>query len=485
MTDRIDMLVEGQKYMVARALAMILSAIGTILFANVLGAGGLGEFYIYIVVAALCIKPASGVAVAVERAVSDHTTTDDGTSVSTGLLIGLLLGCVVAAVGWLLYRGTFSAGIHDYWIPLEQQLLLITLVPSWSLYEVASRAFSGAGHPGDSTIIDATRGGIETVVQIVLVVWGLGVTGLLAGATLATAAFVPIYLSQGAVTIATPSLSAGRRLLSFAKYSSVTRLAERVHRSGDVLLIGFFLGPAATGIYEVAIRALRYTKYVGRAIKRPLLVSVSQDAQTTTEAMRTLNRTGGYAGFASLLAIPLAVFYGEELLRLIYGPEFGDGAIILIAAGVYYTLLTHSEVLSEFLHGLDRPKPVTASIVTAALARVLVSILLLPAFGLYGIVGAMLCAELLRVSILLYGVFISTAQQYVPTQVGYQLVGLCGAMSVGWVLTAVFPTTLISVSIGVVAVAAVYLVIVGLLDVVVRQTVHSTLSTTASYVSRR
>ena len=484
MADRIDMLVEGRKYMLARALAMVLSAIGTILFANVLGAGGLGEFYIYIVVAALCVKPASGVAVAVERAVSDHSTTDDGASVSSGLVISLFLGCVIATVGWLLYRGTFTAGLHDYWLPLEQQLLLLTLVPSWSLYEVASRAFSGAGHPGDSTIIDAIRGGMETLVQIALVVGGLGVTGLLAGAALTTAAFVPVYLSRQAVTIETPSLSASRRLLSFAKYSSVTRFAERVHRSGDVLLIGFFLGPAASGIYEVAIRALRYTKYVGRAIKRPLLVSVSQDAKTTGEAVGTLNATGGYAGFASLLAIPVAVFYGEELLRLIYGAEFGEGAVILVAAGVYYTLLTHSEVLSEFLHGIDRPKPVTASIVTAAIARVLVAVLLLPTVGLYGIVGAMLCAELLRISILWYAVFSTTTQRYLPTQVEYQLLGLCSAMSVGWVLTTLFPVTSGPVIGGAVAVAAVYLVVVGLLDVAVRRTFRSTLSTTVSYVSR-
>lgn len=472
-SGKIDMLLEGQKFMAARVLAMVITAVGTIIFANVLGAGGLGSFYIYVVLAAFCVKPASGVAVAVERAVSDRASSDEGTYVSTGLAIALAVGTVLGLGGWTVYRVSFEIGAHSYWLPLEQQILLVVLVCSWSLYEVASRAFSGAGHPGDSTIIDAAQSGCETVFQLGFVAVGLGVTGLLAGTTVATAAFVPVFLSRRAVEVSPPSWPAAGRILSFAKYSAVTRLAERIHRSADTLLIGFFLGPAATGIYEIAVRAVRHTKYVGYAIKRPLLVSVSQDTETTAQAVEKLNATGGYAGIASLLSIPVAILYGEQLLSLVYGDEFGAGVVILVAAGVYFSSLTHSEVLGEFLHGIGRPKPVTVSIVVAASVRVGAALVFLPQFGLEGIVPAMIAAEASRVSILWYAVFTATSNAYLPSQIGYQLSAVAGALAVGLVLTPLLPGGVFSTVVGISVLVGVYLLCILLLDTTVRRTVRS------------
>ncbi len=408
---------EGQKILIGKFIAAFSGFVGIIIYANILGATGLGLYYISHAVATLASKPGEGIGISIERINSSIDTNQNKYNSIGIIMIGIYILCI-SFLAILIYQNVYTLRVNTP--PDSIVYLTILLFPFFCIYMLLGRIYSGLGEPGDSVMIDAWRGIIETILQITLLLLGFGVEGLIMGTIISTIIAMLYLLFFTPISFSKPKRKFINPIMEFARWSIISVSIKDMYIRFDTLLIGFIVSPAAVGIYESTMRIVTPSKYVGYAIERPLLVRVSQERSKNNSVKHLVNSITPYS---SSLAVPLlfgALFTSQDLLKFLYGSEFISGAPILIAGAMYYTIYTHSNVLSEFIHGYNKPSFVTRSIIVSVLTRVSLSVLFLSYFGLIGIIPSIIIAETIRFLLLRYFINDICSVSYNPYKIKTQ-----------------------------------------------------------------
>ena len=408
---------ESRRTSIAKYLDALTGLIGIIVFANVIGASGLGLYYILSALNRIGNRPATGISTANEHFISSQEQ-DRDSFISTAVMLGFFASLIVSIIAYGSY--TYIPLLDQFEVPRSAFYALIILIVSSSLFQLGRGSYSGVGRPASAEFVNASRGVIETTIQVFAVISGYGVAGMLIGTAVSAVIGFLYMMLKPSVEIGTPSVSKAKELLSYARWSMVTRIIDALYKRMDTLILGFLVSPAATGVYSATRRVVQPVRIIGFGVKRPMIISVSQYDSVTDELHEKLNSLGGYAG---ILGIPLifgAIVVGEGLLEILYSPEFVEGYLILIGSAVYYTFVSHNSVLSEFVHGMSEPKIVTYSLIVATLLRSTVAVFLVYQFGLNGVVPAMVLSAVVRFGLLYVMIKSSTGQYYSPHRVKYQ-----------------------------------------------------------------
>jgi O-antigen/teichoic acid export membrane protein len=171
-------------------------------------------------------------------------------------------------------------------------------------------------------------------------------------------------------------------ILRFGLQEHAGNLAQHLNLRLDLLLVGIFLGPLATGIYTVSIALAEIVWFVPDAVGTVLLPRVALgDPKTARAATASACRIS--LGAATLVALSLAVS-GAALIRLLYGAAFLPAWMPLLGLLPGTLLLTVSKVLSKYLSGIGRPSLVARASGYSLVATVLLDLLCIPLWGLMG-----------------------------------------------------------------------------------------------------
>lgn len=173
-------------------------------------------------------------------------------------------------------------------------------------------------------------------------------------------------------------------------------LAISVYTSLDSVMLGFINGDNAVGLYDMAVKAKTVTLSLINAISGVLLPRLSYYvAQNARELYNeTLKKS---IRIIFMIAVPLTVLFEIEALDVIIilgGKEY-IGAVpcmriimpILLISG--FSNITGNQILIP--HGLD--KYYTKAVVCGAIVDVVLNILLMPRYSIYGAALATLIAE--------------------------------------------------------------------------------------------
>lgn len=413
--EPVDINREGRLATIANFVDGLSGFLGLIIFANVLGASGLGLYYIATSIAVIAARPAGGLGLAVEKHGSANAE-ELNTFTSTGGFVAVLYAVAVTALAGVAYH------ILPFHVPLPVFIAALGLFCALCAYSLLNRAYSGIGETGRAVSLDAARGIIQTIFQVLLLWVGLGAVGLLLGTIFATLLAIGYLLNCTPLSLTTPTRDAFHTLWKFAKWSIPTEVSRRLYRNADTVIIGLLLSPTAVGFYEAAIRLLVPARHFAMGIQRPLLVRASQDQSSGSDTQSLLDSVAPYA---SLLAVPMlagGIVIGKDLLALLYDPSFVAGYPILVGGALYYVFATHSRVLSGYLHGVNVPQTVTASTVLGSGTRAVATVGFILLFGLPGVALSIVGAELVRFSALSYGLRRITGAVYIPRQVLTQVI---------------------------------------------------------------
>jgi O-antigen/teichoic acid export membrane protein len=178
--------------------------------------------------------------------------------------------------------------------------------------------------------------------QVAGVIWGNLAAAMALGSLYAVCASLLIRRACGA-PVGAGKLSAlkseRRQLLCFFSYNHLTALTLLVPQQLDVLLLGYFRGPAEAGYYRLAKNVAEVVEY----LRVPLFsVSYAQLARISgadqPQAIRDMTRRLALWGLplgvavvagAALLPFVLPLFVGER-----YSPAVLAAQILIVAAGV-------------------------------------------------------------------------------------------------------------------------------------------------------
>ncbi|MGX1101479.1 flippase [Amorphus sp. MBR-141] len=152
----------------------------------------------------------------------------------------------------------------------------------------------------------------------------------------------------------------------------------------DIFLVNMFLGPAATGLYTVAVRLVEQLWMISSAVSTVLLPRLS--AMVGDDAGRgALTSLVTRATFhVTLLASGLLAVMAEPLIDILFGSRFQDASIVLFVLLPGVVLISGGRVIANDLAARGRVGLNLYLAILTLVLNTLGNILLIPAFGIIG-----------------------------------------------------------------------------------------------------
>lgn len=390
--------------------------LGTVLFARVLGPTGLGGFYLLLTLVKFADRPIHGATVAVKKRYSEYDAPE-------GQIFGAML---LTAVGYVAIGGTVAFLARD-WLQAFTTVpgawvLFTTLLATSTGFHTIQKLLAGRGLVGVQTWNDTLRSLLTLPAQVGLVATlavisdtslvtlvlspptqcvvqtGAGSAAMGYGLALATVAVLPIGLYYVQTWPRIPSRSTLSSLWSFARYSVLSSVVGKTQGRFDILLLGAFVGTAATGAYEVADRLTVPAMFLAGVATTGLMTKVS-NRHSREKPFRT--DVKNVLSYASLFSVPLffgALVVGETVVRTIYGTEFAGAGAILVGLAAGQLLTTQTKVYRTVLDGIDEPRVGLRINAVALVVNLGLGVTLVVPFGVLGVVAATVVADVVKLA---------------------------------------------------------------------------------------
>ena len=401
----------------------VVGFLSTVYFATELGATRLGVFFLFeAVLSTLATVGDFGIRGAVEKRISEGTAPGQILGAAILLKVGLIgaLGVVV-----VLFRGPING-----YVGADVALLLVVTTLLYELSTLTVHVLRAELRADETAVLYFLRLVTYVVVAVGLLQIGLGVWALLYGVV---AGYV-VLLVAGAARVSTRPAVPGREhvrtLIDYAKFNGIWGLGGHVYNTKDLLVIGFFLSSAHVAGYELAWRVTLMTAVVGGVVANTVFAQLSAwNASGEVDAIRTTLRDGTTA--ALFLVIPAfagVALLSEELLGLVFGPEYVLAAAAFVVLMGEKVVAAVNVVLDAAVRAVDRPDIGAGATVVSLTLNVGLNLLLVPRYGLVG--GAAATGLAMLVNTVLLGWFLRriVPVEFALTDIGWS-VGAAGAMA--------------------------------------------------------
>lgn len=212
---------------------------------------------------------------------------------------------------------------------------------------------------------------------------------------------IPLLIPFGKINL---NLLEGWRILRSSGYLTVTRMLRAIIYSFDIVLIGFWLGERAVGLYTAPYRICFVFVAIAAAIHISYLPSITRAfADGIEQAQEVANRA---INLGATIAAPMVVggmILAAPLLEFIFGAEYIEGAmafrLLLLSIGfIFIHAVNHNLLLVS-----NRTRTEMNFYIIAAAINVGLNLIFIRR---YGIVGAATVTALVEGLTLLMGLFV-------------------------------------------------------------------------------
>ena len=355
---------------------------GTVVLARFLGRSRYGTYVVVMsVLAWAAVAGNLGISAAVRKRVSEQDGVD---YVVPGILAQLALYIVVAVLLWVCHPV-----LNDY-MGIEVTMVVIVLLLGHLAVSLVTSILDGQHMVHVSSVLQPLQKTVQSILQAVLVISGLGLTGAFAGYFVGAAATVAVGGYFVSSQLEVPSIKDFKRLKSYAQFSWFARIRGQTFMSMDTLILAVFVANSVVGGYKAAWNLASIFATFSIAIQRTLFPEMSALAsqQGATDEISGLFRESlTYAGLIIIPGVTGSVLLGDIILR-VYGEGFASGYYILIILGVARLIYGYQSQFLNTIDALDYPElTFRVNIVFIALNLVL-NIALSARFGWYGAAAA-------------------------------------------------------------------------------------------------
>ncbi|GJM61296.1 oligosaccharide flippase family protein [Persicobacter diffluens] len=170
-----------------------------------------------------------------------------------------------------------------------------------------------------------------------------------------------------------------KRLLGFGKFSIGTLIGSNLLKSADTYLINYFLGPAATALYNIPLRLTEMLEIPLRALAQTALPKISKAANqnSKTEVSQLFAQ---YTTFASIIYFPmllLAFLLAPWLVEFVGGAAYRETYPIFRIFLVAAIFLPLDRFTGITLDAVNLPQINLKKVVLMALCNVMGDVLIL------------------------------------------------------------------------------------------------------------
>lgn len=215
---------------------------------------------------------------------------------------------------------------------------------------------------------------LGAIIGIAMALSGMGVWSLVAQSLVINAATIPLYwyFSKWRPKMSF-SIVHAREIFSFSAYVMCTSLLYLVNKKVDQLLIGFFLGTTALGIYSIALRLAENIDNTVNQVVGTVFFPVMSNKQENLEAFHDVL----HKAFRVVGVITFPVYVGlslvaADLLPLLYGAKWIEGVPVMQVISFFFLYQAMLRVNNIAITAAGQPKIILWLHIFSTLIQVLV-----------------------------------------------------------------------------------------------------------------
>jgi O-antigen/teichoic acid export membrane protein len=392
----------------------VVGLVSSVILARALGPGGYGLFYVALAVANLFQNPVTGWGQACRKRITE-THFDESEAMGSLLLVVTTMTIVGVPVVYLSLRLVTENDL----LPAAVPVLFVSLSAYWSLKTV----LSGRENFSLSVWSDVVQTVLKVGLQVVLVLLGFEVWGMIGGAVLGSLAVLPLVYRWIGVRPSMPSRESLRSIAAFARWSIPNGFVGTSLSQMDVVLLGWLATASAAGDYRVSYALSMPAVFLAGVIGTGLVGRVS-NLESRNESWRADYHNA--LSFSSILAVPLffgGVALGSELVVAVYSDQYAGAGAFLVSLVLYQLLVTQTAPRTSIIDALDRPETNFRISLVALVMNVGLGIGLWYVYGPIGVVVATVLTQAFSYLSRLYVVSRLTEEPLVVTRPFLEQVG--------------------------------------------------------------
>lgn len=349
----------GQTSVVVFVFKLLGSALGflaTLYFARELGAEVIGLYAMVLtVVGWLALAGELGIGKAATKRISEAEEKDEFFSAAVVFISTSAL--LISACVWLFRSGVERyVGEFDQYSPVSVVWFVIGILFIHLFHKITIRVLRGQQLVYLAGLLDELKLGGQSLVQIVLVLLGYGLLGMLAGYAVGGIVVGAIGVLWINVDATVPGKRHLRSLFDYAKYSWLGGLKSKTFNEVDILILGAFVPSAVIGVYSVAWSIAKFLDLFGSAVRETMFpeISYSSSNESKQAAAGMIEDALAYTGLIAIPGLVGGAILGDRLLML-YGDEFVEGTAVLWLLILAVLIYSFQKQLMNGLNGVDRP----------------------------------------------------------------------------------------------------------------------------------
>jgi len=154
----------------------------------------------------------------------------------------------------------------------------------------------------------------------------------------------------------------------------------------DIMVLTFFSGLTAVGLYSIALPTTRILIYFARAVAG-ILIPLSSDLWIKKEKKLLKIGMEELSKYSIIIMVPaaLAIFsFADTIINIFFGPNFilAANAMRILSIGMIFHIIY--SIYADFLAGIGHPEINSRNIGLAAIFNLMGNLILIPIIGLTG-----------------------------------------------------------------------------------------------------
>ena len=324
--------------------------LATMYFAHVLGAEILGMYFLFFtVVSILSLFMDIGLGAGTTKRISEGKEKSEFFTASLfmhtfTLALALILICI------------FKDFFNNY-IGANVWLFLILMLFLLRYSSLLSTTLSGEKKVGTSSIINLIAQLARIGSQVIFVIFGFKLFGLLGGLCVGAFISIPLGMKFIEVKLKKPTIYHAKSIFSFSKYAFGIGFGEYLYQWMDLMVIGLFLPKMYAGVYGACWIFSSIAVFASSAIVQTLFPYVSEWL-SNNKIKEIENAFKEGITYSLILAIPIftgMLILSKDLLYYAYGSSFAIGWLALIILTGARPLEVVQTIIRDVLSAMDRP----------------------------------------------------------------------------------------------------------------------------------
>lgn len=190
------------------------------------------------------------------------------------------------------------------------------------------------------------------------------------------------------------------QMFSYGIMSHVGNITNNLENQFDIFIMLFFMNPEAVGIFSIAYATGGLIGYISNSLNNVLFPIISS-LDKNEKAVNFQNKTIRHNLLFNILGGLFLIIIGYPFIKTIFGVEFifAYTIMLIILPGIIFDSVYRT--IFSWYKGIGEPKIVSYFSAAGLIINIILNIILIPIWGLYGAGLAVLISYIIKSTILI------------------------------------------------------------------------------------